>query len=51
MDGTEILTEWNDLLTYIIKNWKKIIGFLATVTILGKGLLSGSMFGGLARLM
>lgn len=50
-DGAEILTKWNDLLTHILKNWKKIIGFIATVTILSKGLLSGSMFGGLAKLM
>lgn len=51
MDGAEILTKWNDLLTYIIKNWKEIIGFIATVTFLSKGLLSGSMFGGLVKLM
>jgi hypothetical protein len=51
MDGAEILTKWNDLLTYIMKNWKEIVGFIATVTVLSKGLLTGSMFGGLAKLM
>jgi hypothetical protein len=50
-DGEEILTAWNNLLAYIIKNWKQIIAFILTVTTLSKGLLSGSMFGGLAKLM
>ena len=49
-DGDDILKGWNDLLTYIIKNWKQIIAFITTVTILSKGLLSGSMFGGLVKL-
>lgn len=51
MDGSEILTKWNDLLTYIIKNWKEITAFILTVTTLSKGLLSGSMFGGLLKIM
>ena len=51
MNGEELLAKWNDLLTSIIKNWKEIISFILTVTFLSKGLLTGSMFGGLAKLM
>lgn len=51
MDGAEILAKWNDLLTYIIKHWKEIIGFLAIVTTSSKLLLGGSMFGGLLKIM
>lgn len=50
-DGDDILKGWNNLLTYIIKNWKEIAAFLLTVTTLGKGLLTGSVFGGLVKLM
>ena len=47
----DVLKTWNDQLAYIIKNGKTLITQFALLTIVMKGLVSGSMFGGLAKIM
>lgn len=47
----EALKEWNNTLAYIIKNAKTLVTTFLALTFITKGLTSGSMFGGLAKLM
>ena len=47
----DVLKTWNDQLAYIIKNAKTLVTQFALLTIVMKGLVSGSMFGGLVNIM